>query len=153
LEKSKNGRDFQPLTKVQGSGTTTLSQEYSYTDTNPRLGLSYYRLSQTDYDGTTEVFKAISVVFNGASNSISVSPNPVRDQALTLRSVGWGKNEQLKLNIYSITGVLMLQNFLTSDYYGNIEETLLLDKKLEKGVYLFELSGTNRKAQIKVMGE
>ena len=153
LEKSKNGRDFQPLAQVPGSGTTTQSQEYSFTDTHPWLGLSYYRLSQTDFDGTTEIFKAVSVVFSGSFNAMSVSPNPVRDQALTLRSVGWDKNEPLKLNIYSITGVLIGQNFLTTDYYGNIEEPLLLDKKLEKGLYLFELSGSKRKAMIKVIGE
>ncbi len=153
LEESKNGRDFQKFAQVAGSGTTSIGADYSYTDNNPSLGLSYYRLSQTDYDGTIEVFDAVSVVFTGKSNGMSVSPNPLRDQSLTIKSAGWIKSEVVALNVFNLAGLLVARRSFTADRYGNIDESFVLDKKLEKGLYLFELAGGSRATQIKVVGE
>lgn len=46
---------------IQGFGNSNSMIEYKYYDKNPR---KYYRLCQTDYDGTTECFDWISVQFS-----------------------------------------------------------------------------------------
>lgn len=153
LERSKDGLEFRELAQVAGKGTSSIRQDYSFTDSNPSLGLSYYRLSQTDYDGTTEVFKAISVVFDGPSNSFSVYPNPVHGQSVTLQSSGWAKTELISLNIYNVTGMLVAQRSFTSDSFGNIDESIQLGNLLEIGLYMFELSGSHRKARLKVVSQ
>jgi len=45
-------------------------------------GVSYYRLVQFDYDGTSETFSPIAVMCNekGISIGMSVYPNPATDQ-------------------------------------------------------------------------
>ncbi|MBI5541125.1 MAG: T9SS type A sorting domain-containing protein [Bacteroidia bacterium] len=56
VERSEDGRIFQKITEVDGAGNSNDITHYSWIDYNPLEGNSYYRLSQTDYDGKTEIF-------------------------------------------------------------------------------------------------
>ena len=75
LEKSSNGKDFSVLTTIPGAGNSTAVLEYKYEDYAPVSGLSYYRLSQTDFDGTTEVFD-VQIVNYISPITATVYPNP-----------------------------------------------------------------------------
>ena len=77
IERSSNGVDWQDLFEVEGAGTTQKKSQYAALDAEPLRGLSYYRLSQVDYDGTT-VELGISVI-QMEGDSPRVYPNPVRD--------------------------------------------------------------------------
>lgn len=59
LEKSMDGKSFKTLAVISGNGTTREIHEYIYTDNNPHHCNNYYRLSQTDYDGTKHYFPVI----------------------------------------------------------------------------------------------
>jgi hypothetical protein len=52
IERSQSGFAWDYVGKVPGVGTTTERQSYSYVDESPYQGLSYYRLKQTDHDGS-----------------------------------------------------------------------------------------------------
>lgn len=63
IERSNDQINFQEVGFVEGTGTTTLQQEYFFTDTNIQMGkIYYYRIKQIDFDGTIEIFPIISVV-------------------------------------------------------------------------------------------
>ena len=62
LERTTNGIDFEEIRRIEGAGNSFVEQTYVIRDNNPILGTSYYRLSQTDYNGTTEYFKLEEVV-------------------------------------------------------------------------------------------
>lgn len=82
LQRSKDGRNFEEVARIDGAGYTSNEHRYSYTDRKPLEGLSYYRLKQTDYDGKTEVFHVVSVNTKSSlavSETIHVIPNPVID--------------------------------------------------------------------------
>lgn len=51
IEKSTDNRDFVMVGKVDGRGTTTTAQQYSFVDENPAKGISFYRLKQIDING------------------------------------------------------------------------------------------------------
>jgi hypothetical protein len=72
LERSSNGINFQELTTVNGAGNSIEVMDYSYQDNNPFQGVSYYRLRQTDYDGTSEIFQVIAAEYYGNSAAIKV---------------------------------------------------------------------------------
>jgi hypothetical protein len=55
IERSRDGQSFEPLTKVNGAGTSSIQNSYSWTDNNPLPGISYYRLLDTDFNGFTEI--------------------------------------------------------------------------------------------------
>jgi hypothetical protein len=65
LEVSANGQYWQELAVIDGSGTTTESKIYSFVDKKPFSGQSYYRLSQTDFNGEARELQSISNVFYG----------------------------------------------------------------------------------------
>ncbi len=77
LERSSNGTDFVPVGRVQGAGTSRVQLSYSFKDMTPPKGVSYYRLRQTDFDGTTTTSKIIALRRHTSANfQISVAPNP-----------------------------------------------------------------------------
>ncbi|MFN5346507.1 MAG: hypothetical protein ACK5B3_04725 [Bacteroidota bacterium] len=61
LERSSNGVDFRPITAMKGIGTSNVQRTYLYKDMNPMRGVSYYRLSRTDFDGSFKRSKVIAV--------------------------------------------------------------------------------------------
>ncbi len=80
IERSEDGISFIQLTKVTGAGTSSEYKKYSYIDSDPIQGRSYYRLKQTDYDGKFTYSEIKSVVFGKqVSQNLqidNVSPNP-----------------------------------------------------------------------------
>ena len=78
IETSKDGVNFQVLEFVRGHGTTSETQNYTFTHrlaTN-QSGILYYRLKQMDTDGRFEYSKTIVVRSEGKQNSVVVYPNP-----------------------------------------------------------------------------
>lgn len=85
IERSSNGIDYDFLASLKGKGTTKLISDYEYSDNNPLNGISYYRLSQTDYDGTVTAFKPVSVkTTNTTASSFTAFPNPLTGNTLTI---------------------------------------------------------------------
>jgi hypothetical protein len=78
IEKSKNGVDFEFLQNINsealnGNSKTTLN--YRTYDLNPYTGVNYYRLKQTDYNGSFKYANIVQVNFDKKS-FVSVFPNP-----------------------------------------------------------------------------
>lgn len=61
IERSQDGYMWENLEEIKGAGNSTSTLTYNTKDPKPYLGTSYYRLSQTDYDGTTETFQPVAV--------------------------------------------------------------------------------------------
>ncbi|MCC7232634.1 MAG: T9SS type A sorting domain-containing protein [Bacteroidia bacterium] len=84
VERSSDGEHYMELVRVLGAGNSTQDIEYSYTDDAPASGDNYYRLTQTDYDGTQAVFNAVHLDFDNSSlHQYSItwaSPNPFTDR-------------------------------------------------------------------------
>lgn len=76
LEKSEDGIHFVSLAIVNGAGTSYSPSYYEYTDVHPFQGVSYYRLKQTDFDGTIDYFKIIPVRVKPRISSWMLYPNP-----------------------------------------------------------------------------
>lgn len=77
VEKSHNGREFRPLVKVTGAGTTNVRQTYTASDEYPYEGVTYYRLLQQDFDGTISYSQIISITVEASNKQMRVYPNPV----------------------------------------------------------------------------
>jgi hypothetical protein len=77
IERSIDGIDFEPLAKVPASA----SGKYEWVDRKAFAGVNYYRLSQTDLDGTTRQIGIKSVRFAGEGVSITLWPNPAQQKA------------------------------------------------------------------------
>lgn len=60
IEQSIDGVSWRHLHQVSGAGTSTGKIEYRHVDKNVEPQINYYRLSQTDFDGTTKVISIVS---------------------------------------------------------------------------------------------
>jgi hypothetical protein len=78
VQRSPDGREFNPVVKVSGAGTSNDRHAYYATDSYPYDGISYYRLLQQDFDGTITYSKIIGVsVKANEDRAAHVFPNPV----------------------------------------------------------------------------
>ena len=71
IERSSNGIFWEFVSKVNGDGTTSKDMKYKYVDNSPYL-LTYYRLSQTDYDGKITYFPVIFVSNNPSYKLVAI---------------------------------------------------------------------------------
>ncbi|MCR9171292.1 MAG: hypothetical protein NXI10_02285 [bacterium] len=61
IESSVDGEYWEVLAIVPGAGTTNLPSDYEYFDERYANGINYYRLTQTDFDGTSKSFDMITI--------------------------------------------------------------------------------------------
>lgn len=61
VERSSDGKNFSSVALVPAAGTSATRREYEATDRSMRSGLNYYRLKQTDLDGTFTYSQVIPV--------------------------------------------------------------------------------------------
>lgn len=61
IERSNDGITFEKIAIVKGAGNSLQVLKYNYSDTNPGLGINYYRLKQVDYDSQFKYTNLISV--------------------------------------------------------------------------------------------
>jgi type IX secretion system substrate protein len=78
IERSKDGIQFEQIENIQGAGNSTEPRNYQTVDSNPYGGVSYYRLLQTDFDGT-QSYSGIRVVNIELSQQYTVYPNPLKE--------------------------------------------------------------------------
>lgn len=61
---STSGYDFEVLGQVQGAGNSSTLNDYQLIHSRPSQGINYYKLTSTDFDGTTYIKGIVSLLFN-----------------------------------------------------------------------------------------
>jgi hypothetical protein len=150
IEKSTDGITFKEYGKIEGAGNTTTVQDYYYDDFHPSPGNNYYRLKQTDFNGKTEYFNILSVLFKIEADDEfeirAIRPNPFKDEfTIDFNSDGEGSCEFELLNVQ---GRVVVNEKITS-YFGFNNYHFINVKKIPKGVYYARL--TKDKASTKAV--
>jgi hypothetical protein len=101
LERSTNLQEFTAIGTLAGNGNSSVRHEYSYSDDQPVRGVSYYRLLQSDFDGTTVTYGPVAVRFSKAD--FSLYPNPTDGQNIRLKLEG-GDIGRYSVKIYDTIG-------------------------------------------------
>jgi hypothetical protein len=133
VERSKDQAQFEFVKNLPGAFTTQIEQIYTTYDQSPLSGTSYYRLKQTDKDGTSTYSKVVSVK-NFRSN-FAVYPNPVHGRELTvLLTPGSAETD---IAIYNTFGKLVYHDRQATEI--NAERKIVLDKDLHEGIYFLKV--------------
>ncbi len=77
VERSTNTTEWTVVTTVPGKGNSTTRTDYASVDENPFAGINYFRLKQTDFDGTFTYSEVVSV-FVEPVDYVQVYPNPAK---------------------------------------------------------------------------
>lgn len=132
IESSSDNLNWNELGFHDGAGNSNETIEYNLVLNND-YNDQYFRLRQTDFDGTTSVSNVISIK-NIINSSINVFPNPVKSDYLVVET----EMEKYNVRIISLTGkVVYHENDINQNVYK------IDGLNLENGAYIVELSNQN----------
>ncbi|MFN5371804.1 MAG: T9SS type A sorting domain-containing protein, partial [Bacteroidia bacterium] len=137
IERSVDAVNYTAIGIVDGAGNSNSSRNYQFIDAQPLQGVSYYRLRQTDFNGTTEVFDPAVVNFNVASTQgVSMFPNPAVDYAhIMLQSEASGNGT---IRITDLSGRVVFEQNVSMK--SGVQPFTLETRSLSMGTYLVSVS-------------
>ncbi|MBP5412633.1 MAG: T9SS type A sorting domain-containing protein, partial [Bacteroidales bacterium] len=102
IERSSDAVNYEEVARIQGAGTTSQRNDYSFMVDNNSTAITYYRLRQTDIDGKYEIFTPIAIQCQNekTATEISIYPVPANDQVNIFSS----NSPMTRIEIYSIMG-------------------------------------------------
>ena len=138
VEKSVDGRVFEALARIDGAGTTEVTQEYEYLDKYYLAPVVYYRLKQVDINGQHTFSNVVEVNFLDPSLAqlrFDVFPNPATDY-VEIHSLGKIRGTY-RLVLVDALG----KEILEDTFIGSEGQTTLHIDNLPQGMYFIHLKG------------
>ncbi len=133
LERSNDGRSFQEIGTIPGKGNATEINKYHFFDENPKSGINYYRLKQTDFDGSFTYSNIVNATINN-KNHLRVYPSAV-DNMITIEA-GFEYEDEMTAVIYDIIG----RSHKTFNFSTKENKTELSLTDLQPGTYILSVS-------------
>lgn len=140
IEKSIDCLDWFELEKIDGDGNSNIETHYQTKDDNPHVGISYYRLKQTDYDGKSETFNPVSVEFkNKHTIELKIIPNPAIDYIEL--EIPYTEHPLInhKVKIFDTQG----NEVYKKHFIGEIENFRIDIKNFKPGYYILKTKSDN----------
>jgi biopolymer transport protein ExbB len=137
IERSKDGKTWHEIERINGAGTSSTHKNYATVDENPFDGISYYRLKQTDFDGSFDYSQTVTVNFDDIeSSSVFIYPNPTSNKII----VEANEHELQQLKVYDMLGQEVTLLTSQSSLQNNKIEIDL--SGLSSGVYFIKTTTT-----------
>lgn len=141
IEKANEDGEFSELTTVQGMINSTEYVDYSYQDYSLTRGTSYYRLFQTDLDGTKRQLRTISIDNScNKENDIKTSYNSLSNVLNIYYS--FSKSEELDVQVVNSTGQTIASDNIAFEANEN-KVDVFLKENLATGVYFVKLTNAS----------
>ena len=134
VERSPDAMTYMPIGIVSGSGNSSIIKNYSFTDTDPLSGTSYYRLSQTDFNGMSQILSSASTSScNGAGGvNVVIGPNPVNDGTIWVQ-VNGAENKNVRISVTDVLGREFFVKDITDKSGSYLFNTTL---QVASGIYI-----------------
>ncbi|OEK02574.1 hypothetical protein BFP97_14040 [Roseivirga sp. 4D4] len=147
IERSTNGVDFETVGRIDGAGNSDAILYYTYMDTRPLNGLSFYRLKQTDFSGEFDFSEIRSVrVTSKFESSYKAYPNPIQQGEMLRIAHTIERDQTLRLSVLNSKGQLI---------FRKEEQALVTEKYIEvptrnfqKGLNLIRILDENQQVAI-----
>lgn len=153
IERSTDGKKFEPIVNLQGAGNSENTNTYQWLDENPTSGNNFYRLKQTDFNGEFSVSEMVRVFieFDAKTIQFNVYPNPIQiGESLNIK-YEVSLESMLEIKFVSTSGqVLLKQNETVFPESGTIS---LSTDKLQRGLVLVMITdlNTHQKQTFKIL--
>lgn len=141
VERRLQGQEYQKIGFVEGKGTTTETQHYSFTDARLSSGTYSYRLKQIDFDGTVSYSSSVEVeIIQPVEFSLSQNyPNPFNPTTTIQFSLPM--NSRVELKIFNVLGQ-EVRTLLNREMESGYHEINFDASELSSGVYFYKLETT-----------
>ena len=140
IERSIDSENWHSLHEINGTGNSSSLVNYTSTDKNPHLGVSYYRLKQTDFDGGFSYSKIKSInIDNNENSNIITYPNPTENQIIVKGNL----QELEQIKIYNVFGQDVTNH---TKIINGSKSSLEIDlSNLSDGIYYIKTKTTTNK--------
>jgi hypothetical protein len=150
IERKAETSEYITIGYVEGAGTTTEPQNYSYTDNEVETGTYTYRLKQVDFDGTFTYSNAVEVDVTAplSFNLDQNYPNPFNPTTNINYSIQEAGN--IILAVYNTVGekvAVLVNGYSEAGHF----EVSFDASNLPSGVYLYKLQSANSVQTKKMM--
>lgn len=132
IERSKDLKSWEQVQEVAGIGNSTQTQSYQAIDPQPYAGTSYYRLKQTDFDGTISYSSAIAILIENVS---SIKPIIYSDSGEKFLRLDKSNFAGQSLELFNALGQEMTNYLLIQETESYIELNLSL---IPPGIYFLK---------------
>ena len=142
IERRSEEGQYLMIGYVNGHGTTTEAQEYSYVDNNVEPGTYFYRLKQIDFLGTYEYSDEVEVEVNGplTFHLEQNYPNPFNPSTNIKYNIP--ESGIVKLAVYNTLGeevAVLVDGMVQAGFY----EVTFDASSLPSGAYFYRLQSDN----------
>ena len=103
IQRNTEESSFQSIGFVKSKGNTNALTDYVFWDNN-FTKTRYYRLKQTDIDGSETFSKVITLENNAKSNAITVFPNPIENGLLNIQLADNATAEAISVEVFNANG-------------------------------------------------
>jgi len=150
IENSLDCYEWKEVNRVEGDGNCNTTKFYSLKDYSPHIGLSYYRLTQVDYDGKLETFYPVSVeVENEKTIGLNIRPNPAIDYIELEMDYSLDPLINHNVQIFDMNG----NRVYKKHFIGEIHDFQINIEKFNKGAYILKSKSDNVNAVGKFVKE
>ncbi|MGB4844131.1 MAG: T9SS type A sorting domain-containing protein [Ferruginibacter sp.] len=146
LQRSTGGSNWTVIATIPAAGFSNTERSYTFTDSNPVMGISFYRVIEFDNDGKEHHTAVLKNDCGNQTDDFKVWPNPVQqDLYVNIHTIS---GSQLSLKLFDSKGALVKEQhsiLLAGDNLVSIPV-----ENLAKGIYhlLAEWDNANiRKSQ------
>ena len=146
MYRSADGTNFEAIGTMEGAGNSTTAIAYELMDKTAPSGLNYYRLDQTDFDGTTTSSNIISLVRGEQSfGLVELLPVPAID-FVNIRFTS-ATRADVNLAIYNVAGALISTDVVEAQ--NGINAIQLDVANYPNGVYFLSLNNGEEVVNVK----
>ena len=152
IERSRDGKAFTSIGRVEGAGNSSVEQIYEFTDTEPYTNINYYRIRQTDTDGSFIYSNVISVdnSIQGVNfDLVSINPIPANDKITVVFTTP--NLEPVNLEIYDMVGRQVFTQPLGEVKVGANEAEIDISSITDTGVYYLIIEQGDKRLQSKML--
>ncbi len=155
VEKSQDFESFETVAFIDGAGNSSETRFYEMIDPSPYPGISYYRIRQTDFDGTSTVSEAVIIEFDfnaESETSYDVYPVPFRlGEGVNIAVNNLTPGTMMTVNVYSLEGRNVLNTAYFAGSNGRIENRLFLPSAVSRGEYILSMSYSGAVRNVRIV--
>jgi hypothetical protein len=133
VQRTINGEQFDEVAVLPAAGNSISEKTYQVIDSKPRAGKSYYRLKQTDLDGTYTYSKLVSVIAPEFLTRIPY-PNPAEGTSFSVRFNQSDLGMPVSVQVQDLKGLSLVEH--ASPALSDTQVQVVWNQRLTPGVYI-----------------
>lgn len=143
VERSSDGTNFSSIATVVAAGNSSTVKNYSSLDSDPLSGLSYYRITQVDFNGASMTTEAKTIT-SCENDNVTVWGN----DGVIYTSINTPEDRQYLIEVYNLLGQKLYAEPVNAIKGNN--RFKLEPSELASGIYLVQVISSVNKATEKI---